>query len=103
MAKVLPRGQTFNAPNYGGLFLIKLFHNARWHDVIIDDSLPYDNGLAKLVHQDCTNRSQFWAPLIEKAMAKLCGGYEKLAKRESLKIAVSFFKYPPKISKLHQT
>lgn len=55
---------------------IRLFLNGRWHSVIVDDWLPCDQ-CDRLVFSEA-KRNQLFVPLIEKAMAKLLGGYHRL-------------------------
>eukprot|EP00419_Tripos_fusus_P005094 CAMPEP_0172670370 /NCGR_PEP_ID=MMETSP1074-20121228/10261_1 /TAXON_ID=2916 /ORGANISM="Ceratium fusus, Strain PA161109" /LENGTH=726 /DNA_ID=CAMNT_0013487277 /DNA_START=101 /DNA_END=2281 /DNA_ORIENTATION=- len=61
-----------------GLFIIRLYKHGQWHYVDIDDSLPYDRNNSPL----CCSSEFFptcaWAPLVEKAYAKLHGSWEGL-------------------------
>ena len=78
--RVVPSNQTFDRQNgYTGLFHFRFWQFGSWVDVVIDDYLPFDK---KTVQPWCSwNRqepNEFWVSLIEKAYAKLNGGYRNL-------------------------
>ncbi|KAF2895792.1 hypothetical protein ILUMI_10383 [Ignelater luminosus] len=54
----------------------RFWHFGEWKDVIIDDRLPTFKG--RLIYLHCTNATEFWAALLEKAYAKFYGCYENL-------------------------
>lgn len=77
--------------NPAGAYTIRLCHAGQWRRILIDDLLP--TGQVSQGHVNCTNtqysaggmpcyiqcaRRQLWAPLVEKAAAKLFGSYETL-------------------------
>ncbi|XP_039270330.2 calpain-10-like [Styela clava] len=66
--------------DYKGKIIIQLWVNGVWEKITIDDRLPtiYKDGQYKLINGSCNDSSQFWAPLLEKACAKLYGCYESL-------------------------
>jgi Ca2+-binding EF-hand superfamily protein len=63
-----------------GLFVIRFFKEFSWRYVIIDSRVPMcrSAGELKFVFGQCSDSSELWVPLIEKAYAKLHGSYESL-------------------------
>jgi len=62
--------------NPAGAYIIRLCHAGQWRAYLVDDLLPCrnDRSLAYIV----SHRQQLWAPLLEKAYAKMHGSYEAL-------------------------
>ena len=78
--RVVPREQTFDKEQgYTGIFHFHFWQFGVWYDVVIDDYLPFNHRTNQLC---CSwNRQEpdeFWVPLIEKAYAKINGGYQNL-------------------------
>ena len=73
---ILPN-QSF-VENYKGSFKFRFWHFGKWHKVKIDDFLPVKTkyGEDKLMFVKSTSPNEFWSPLVEKAYAKMNGGYK---------------------------
>ncbi|CAL1529011.1 unnamed protein product [Lymnaea stagnalis] len=77
--KVVPLGQTFNSPQYTGMFVFNFCSKGIWKQVYIDDFIPTDASEMEPKYCRNTERSnEFWPCLLEKAYAKLHGSYEAL-------------------------
>ncbi|XP_063060429.1 calpain-1 catalytic subunit [Engraulis encrasicolus] len=75
LEQVVPPGQNFHT-GYDGSFNFRFWQYGKWKDVKIDDLLPTKDG--QLIYLRSAQGNEFWTPLLEKAYAKLKGGYQAL-------------------------
>ena len=70
------------------LYGVFLRINGIWKLVIIDDYIPYlfNHEYNKIFSYSSLNESYIWLNLLEKAYAKLCGGYDKIQNGEVTEI-----------------
>lgn len=73
--QIVPKDQSFQE-NYDGSFHFRFWQYGEWKDIKIDDRLPTHNG--QLIYLRSSQENEFWTPLLEKAYAKLKGGYTAL-------------------------
>ena len=59
------------------VYVVRLFHELRWHYVVIDGRIPRGHS-GRPTFGRCADATEVWVSLIEKAAAKLVGGYDKL-------------------------
>ncbi|XP_060523327.1 calpain-9-like isoform X2 [Cylas formicarius] len=82
--RVVPPDQGFDAvSSYCGAFRFRFWHFGEWREIVVDDKLPTHKG--RLVHLHCSNTTEFWVALLEKAYAKFYGSYENLASGSTTK------------------
>ena len=60
-----------------GMYTLQLFIGEAWVPLTVDDRLPHDENGRPLYSRDATSGA-LWVPLVEKAWAKLLGGYDEL-------------------------
>jgi hypothetical protein len=75
-----------------GYYEIVLFINGQWQIVIVDDNFPYNKSLGKYEFAHSTNHT-IWIMLLEKAWAKINGGYSNIiggSSRDPLEALTSF-------------
>ncbi|XP_034460975.1 calpain-9 [Hippoglossus hippoglossus] len=75
LVKVVPLEQSFQN-GYNGSFTFRFWQYGQWEEVRIDDLLPTQDN--KLFYLSSPDRNEFWSSLLEKAYAKLKGGYRAL-------------------------
>ncbi|XP_037917087.1 calpain-11-like isoform X2 [Hermetia illucens] len=74
LERVAPPDQTFDAASgYNGMFRFRFWQWGRWIEVRVDDRLPTRDDRPAYMH--CIQGDVFWTALLEKAYAKLYGGY----------------------------
>ncbi|XP_018117465.1 calpain 3 isoform X2 [Xenopus laevis] len=87
LIKIIPADQGFTK-NYIGIFHFRFWCSGEWVDVVIDDRLPFVNGDFFSVRPSCTK--EYWPCLLEKAYAKLLGGYQNLHWGDPAEAMVNF-------------
>ena len=83
------RTTTYNAIGY---YEIVLFIDGQWQIVIVDDHFPYNTNLGRFAFAHSTNHT-IWLMLLEKAWAKVNGGYSNIiggSNRDPLEALTSF-------------
>jgi hypothetical protein len=64
--------------NPEGVFGLKLWKDGNWTAVLIDATFPTVFGGTRLKFAHCQRATDLWVPLLEKAYAKICGGYQNI-------------------------
>ena len=100
--RVVLKDQNFDADDYVGIFLFRLWSSqpsnaGEWVEVVIDDRLPCTKD-GQLIYARSERNSndhekqkhEFWPALLEKAYAKLHGSYNDLESGDMNESAVNF-------------
>ncbi|RUS27518.1 hypothetical protein BC938DRAFT_483125 [Jimgerdemannia flammicorona] len=90
-----------------GIFRFRFYRFGHWIEVVIDSFLPVfaqppENGATPLVYAHSQNQNEFWCALLEKAYAKLCGGYESLESGSASDALVDLTGTVPEQINLHE-
>ncbi|KAM9318268.1 calpain-9 [Pholidichthys leucotaenia] len=75
LKKVMSLDQSFQK-GYNGSFTFRFWQYGEWEEVRIDDLLPTQDN--NLIYLSSPVKHEFWSSLLEKAYAKLKGGYRAL-------------------------
>eukprot|EP00002_Diphylleia_rotans_P035474 TRINITY_DN7746_c0_g1_i3.p1 TRINITY_DN7746_c0_g1~~TRINITY_DN7746_c0_g1_i3.p1 ORF type:complete len:783 (-),score=136.92 TRINITY_DN7746_c0_g1_i3:16-2364(-) len=60
-----------------GIYSVRIFKHGEWREVVCDSLIPCGSDEKPLL-ATCKNENELWAPLVEKAYAKLHGSYDVL-------------------------
>ncbi|XP_018432402.1 PREDICTED: calpain-9-like [Nanorana parkeri] len=83
LEQVMPTEQDFG-DGYNGKFRFQFWQYGKWVEVVVDDLLPTVQTLQNgrdhynLLFVNSKDKNEFWSSLLEKAYAKLKGGYSAL-------------------------
>ena len=61
-----------------GFAVFQFFKNGEWKQVLVDTRIPYNRDSRTPLYGHCSDPTEIWVPLMEKAYAKLHGCYETL-------------------------
>merc|ERR1719324_844905 len=63
-----------------GVVMCRLYKEGAWREVMVDTRLPYCDtpDVRRVANGHCLNKDEVWIPILQKAMAKIAGCYEKL-------------------------
>lgn len=89
LARVVPEPQNFDEDKYAGIFHFRLWQDNRWVDVPVDDRLPVNED-GELLFMCSRTKDEFWSALLEKAFAKLHGGYAALEGGSGVEAMLTF-------------
>jgi len=91
--------------NYSGIFRFRFWKFGEWIEVVVDDFLPtkpsrkYPFG-GSLLYLRSVDQNEFWSALVEKAYAKLNGGYASLEGVLAIKATTDFTGEVPELMNL---
>jgi len=72
---IIPKNQSFNN-EYAGIFKFRFWRFGEWIEVVVDDLLPVDENDNLIYCHNNKDTNEMFAPLLEKAYAKLNSCYE---------------------------
>ncbi|XRB11383.1 calpain catalytic domain-containing protein [Pseudoscourfieldia marina] len=72
----LPEGD--DKENPFGIYGVKLYYETRWYVVVVDDLIPCNDKTGQPLFVRSETEHEFWPCIVEKAIAKLHGGYNKI-------------------------
>lgn len=79
--RTIPLNQTFDPPEYCGIFHFRFWINGEWVEVVVDDYLPvYEFGDGLCFCHNKVEKNEMYGSLLEKAYAKLNFCYEFLGR-----------------------
>ncbi|CAF4020095.1 unnamed protein product [Rotaria sp. Silwood1] len=78
LERVIPQDQSFDESTYAGIFHFRFWLYGEWLDVVIDDQLPCTQDGGFIYCRNVKDKNEMWAPLLEKAYAKVHGSYQTL-------------------------
>jgi len=94
--------------NYAGIFRFRFWKFGEWIEVVVDDYLPtkpsrkYPFG-GSLLYLRSVDENEFWSALLEKAYAKLNGGYSSLEVGLAIEATTDFTGGVPELMNLENS
>ncbi len=91
---IYPQDET-GSPIYNpsGKYAVKMYFNGTWREVTVDDYFPLGEAGAPLFTYDPTGA--LWAPILEKAYAKVCGGYGNISNPKPSNVMFAYTSWLP--------
>ena len=73
-----PTSYFYSPTDYYGCYTVRVFVDSTWHYVLIDDFIPVHKSSGAVAVLRSKNKTEIYATLVEKALAKLEGSYAGL-------------------------